>query len=541
MQLLEISKIDDPSFRIMKNIKVSILFVVLVLASISCSRQKAPIQPNILFIMSDDHAWQAVSAYDHPIGRLAPTPQIDRIAHEGMIFHNMYVANSICGPSRACIITGKFSHVNGFKNNGNQFDGNQWNFAKELKKNGYQTAVVGKWHLKSDPQGFDYWQILPGQGHYYNPDFLTADGPTQVEGYVTDIITDLALSWLDTINPDNPFMLMYLHKAPHREWLPAPEYLDLYHSVAFPEPINLFDNYENMGQAARDAEMLISKHMAITSDNKIHPDIAVEKGFEPFLNWYHNAYHNNLDRMNPEQRERWESVYGKINQEFKDADLSGDELTKWKFQRYMQDYLACIKSVDDNVGRVLDYLDKKGLTDNTIVVYTSDQGFYLGEHGWFDKRFMYEESFRTPMLVRFPERIKAGTSTRLLAQNVDFASTFLDLAGIPIPEEVQGISLVPIFDGDGQTQDWRTSLYYHYYEFPSIHMAKRHVGVRTDRYKLIHFYNDIDEWELYDLENDPYEMKNLYGHPDYEEVQKRMKIELDSLQILYKEDPVEDW
>lgn len=497
--------------------------------------------PNILFIMSDDHAWQAVSAYDHPIGELAPTPQIDRIADEGMIFHNMFVANSICGPSRACIITGKFSHINGFKNNGNNFNADQWTFPKVLQANGYQTAVVGKWHLKSEPQGFDFWQVLPGQGHYYNPDFVTPNGTVTVEGYVTDIITDLALGWLDTISKDQPFLLLYQHKAPHREWLPGPDHLDLFHSVVFPEPENLFDSYEHMGQAAREAEMRISDHMALTSDNKIHPDIATEKGFEPFLSWYDQAYHNNLDRMTPEHRAQWEAVYGQINEAFKEADLTGDELTRWKFQRYLQDYLACIRSVDDNVGRVLTFLDERGLSDHTIVVYTSDQGFYLGEHGWFDKRFMYEESFRTPLVIRYPEMIPAGTQSKLLTQNIDFAATFLELAGIDVPEEVQGVSLLPIFRGSGQAEQWRQSLYYHYYEFPSIHMVKRHVGVRTDRYKLIHFYHDIQEWELYDLLEDPYEMQNVYDHPDYQDIQASLLKELDSLQKMYREDPPSEW
>ncbi len=518
-----------------------ILFLCCIMASMfnACKNDETNPRPNILFIMSDDHAYQAISAYEHPIGALAPTPQIDRIAEEGMIFHNMYVANSICGPSRACIITGKFSHVNGFKNNGNRFDADQPTFPKMLQANGYQTAVVGKWHLKSQPQGFDYWQVLPGQGHYYNPVFHLPDDTVQIEGYVTDIITDLALEWLDeNRDKSKPFLLMYQHKAPHREWLPAEKYLDLYHKIAFPEPHNLFDDHANMGTAAREAEMLISEHMALSSDNKIHPEVVTDKGFKPFLNWYHDAYHGNLDRMNASQRANWESVYEPIREAFKKSDLSGDALTSWKFQRYMQDYLACIKSVDDNVGRVLDYLETKGLDENTIVVYTSDQGFYLGEHGWFDKRFMYEESFRTPMLVKYPPKIQAGTETTALAQNIDFASTFLELAGLPIPADIQGISLVPLFEGNGITENWRTALYYHYYEFPSIHQAKRHYGIRTDRYKLIHFYNDIDEWELYDLQTDPAEMHNVIDREEYAQVQNDMHRKLDSLVQLFN-DPID--
>jgi len=517
---------------------VQILFFFSAILILSACNQAIK-QPNILFIMSDDHAYQAISAYGHPIGKLAPTPQIDRIAEEGMLFHNMYVANSICGPSRACIITGKYSHVNGFKNNGNRFNPDQPTFPKILQANGYQTAVVGKWHLKSKPQGFDYWQVLPGQGHYYNPDFLLPDDTVRIEGYVSDIITDLAIDWLDTRNSDKPFMLMYQHKAPHREWLPAEEYLDLYHQVVFPEPENLFDTHENMGSAAREAEMLISKHMALSSDNKILPDVVTAKGFTPFLNWYHNAYHNNLDRMNTTQRQQWEAVFGPIREEFMEADVADDELTRWKFQRYMQDYLACIRSVDDNVGRMLEYLDANDLSDNTIVVYTSDQGFYLGEHGWFDKRFMYEESFRTPLVIKYPPKISAGTSTSLLSQNIDFAPTFLELAGIAIPDDLQGISLVPLFEGDGAAPEWRDALYYHYYEFPSIHQAKRHYGIRTERFKLIHFYNDVDEWELYDLEKDPAEMNNVVADAAYAEVLATMHHKLDSL-ITVTGDPIEE-
>lgn len=499
---------------------------------LSCSAFKGKdSSPNILFILTDDHAYQAVSAYGHPISELAPTPEIDRLAEEGMTFHNMFVANSICGPSRATILTGKLSHRNGFRNNGDSFNPDQPTFPKMLQEAGYQTAVIGKWHLESVPRGFDFWQVLPDQGRYYNPDFLTSTDTFRIEGYVTDIITDLSINWLNNRDKESPFLLMYQHKAPHREWLPPEEYLDLYHNVEFPEPENLFDDYQNMGQAARDAEMLISEHMALSMDNKIHPDILKEKGFTPFMNWYYRNYHDNLDRMTQEQRENWDKVYGPINDEFRANTPLGDELTSWKYQRYLQDYLACIKSVDDNVGRILDYLDEQDLADNTIVIYTSDQGFYLGEHGWFDKRFMYEESFRTPLLIRFPRQIKPGSATYELAQNIDFAPTLLELAGIPVPGDIQGISLTPLFKSE--PQEWRESLYYHYYEYPGIHMAKRHYGIRTDRYKLIHFYNDIDEWELYDLEEDPSEMSNLVDDPAYQEIKMELHKKLDSLRLYY--------
>ncbi len=523
----------------MKNILL-IACIILVIAGCGETAKKVT-PPNIIFIMSDDHAYQAISAYGHPISKLAPTPHIDRIAQEGMMFHNMFVANSICGPSRATIITGKFSHKNGFRNNGDTFDPDQPTLPKYLQKAGYQTAVVGKWHLKSTPQGFDYWCVLPGQGRYYNPDFLTESDTMQIEGYVTDIITDLAIEWLDQKRDQSkPFLLLYQHKAPHREWLPPEEYLDYYHDVVFPEPFNLFDTHKIMGTAARDAEMLISDHMALSADNKIQPKILEKKGFEPFLNWYHSTYRANLDRMNPSQRDNWENVYGPINEKFRDNTPEGDDLTRWKYQRYLQDYLACIKSVDDNVGRILDYLKENGLEENTIVVYTSDQGFYLGEHGWFDKRFMYEESFRTPLLVKYPAIISPGTTTDKFAQNIDFAPTFLELANLEVPEDMQGISLIPVLKGE-EPEEWRKSLYYHYYEFPSIHMAKRHYGIRTERYKLIHFYNDIDEWELYDLENDPSEMHNLIDHPDYQDIKADLHHQLDSLMILYDEPPIEAW
>lgn len=535
-------KVNYKFIKPMKLMKKSLL-VLLIFPYIlsSCSSNKAEVkQPNIVFIMSDDHAYQAISAYGHPIGKLAPTPNIDRLASQGMIFDRMYVTNSLCGPSRACILTGKFNHINGFMRNGDRFDPDQPTFPKMLQKAGYETAVIGKWHLKSLPKGFDYWYVLPGQGHYYNPDFIEQSGDTvRAQGYVTDIITDKALDWLKSRkDKSKPFLLMYQHKAPHREWLPAEAYLDLYHHTTFPLPDNFFDDHKNMGTAARDAEMLVSKNMSLSSDNKIDPEIVTETGHKPFLKWYFNAYRNNLKRMNPQQRAHWDEVYKPINEAFRKNPPSGDELYKWKYQRYMQDYLACIRSVDDNVGRILDYLKKNNLDKNTIVVYTSDQGFYLGEHGWFDKRFMYEESFRTPLLIRYPEMIRPGTKSHKMVQNIDFAPTFLELAGLPVPKEMQGISMVPVLEGQNPA-NWRKSLYYHYYEFPGIHMAKRHYGIRTDRYALIHFYYDIDEWELYDLEKDPSQMNNVIDLPEYLEIRKILTHQLDSLIKMYK-DPLDD-
>ncbi len=517
-----------------------ILLILSIVLSSCTTKKEQPSQPNIVFIMSDDHAYQAISAYRHPIGKLAPTPNIDRIGNQGMIFNRMFVTNSLCGPSRAAIITGKFNHLNGFMRNGDRFDPDQPTFPKMLQKAGYETAVIGKWHLKSLPKGFDYWYVLPGQGHYYNPDFVEQTGDTvRAHGYVTDIITDKALSWLKgRKDKSKPFLLMFQHKAPHREWLPAEPYLDLYHKTTFPLPDNFFDNHEHMGTAARDAEMLVSENMALSSDNKIDPEIVTETGHTPFLKWYFNAYRNNLKRMDDQQRARWDEVYKPINEAFRRNPPSGDELFKWKYQRYMQDYLACIRSVDDNVGRILDYLKENDLEENTIVVYTSDQGFYLGEHGWFDKRFMYEESFRTPLLIRYPKLLKPGTKSDKLVQNIDFAPTFLELAGVPVPDDMQGVSLTPLLKGKNP-DNWRKSLYYHYYEFPGIHMAKRHYGIRTEQYSLIHFYYDIDEWELYDLEKDPAQMNNVIDHPEYMEIRNTLHHQLDSLVKMYK-DPLDD-
>ncbi len=517
-----------------------LLFLPLLFAAgcSTSSKETKRTPPNIIFILADDHGYQAISAYDYPIGRLAPTPNIDRLAQEGMLFDRMFVANSLCGPSRASIITGKFSHKNGFRWNGDKFNPDQPTFPKMLQAAGYQTAVFGKWHLKSLPQGFDDWCVLPGQGHYYNPDFIRPPADTfRMHGYVTDLIGDMALDWLQKRDPDKPFLLMFQQKAPHREWLPPERYLDLYHKTKFPLPPTLFDDHKGMGTAAREAEMLISENMALSSDNKLDPKVVTATGHKPFLKWYFNAYRHNLGRMDAEQRAHWDKVYQPINEAFLKNPPTGDSLTKWKYQRYMEDYLACIRAVDDNVGRVLDYLKENGLDKNTIVVYTSDQGFYLGEHGWFDKRFMYEESFRTPLLVRYPPLVKPGSVNRDLVQNIDFAPTFLELAGIQIPGDIQGVSMLPLLEGK-HPDNWRKSLYYHYYEFPSIHMVKRHYGIRTERYKLIHFYYDIDEWELYDLQKDPQELHNVINDPAYADVVKQMHHQLDSLIQLYQ-DPLE--
>ena len=488
----------------------------------ACKKSKT--KPNILFIMSDDHASQAISCYSSKINQ---TPNIDRLAREGIRFENCFCTNGICAPSRAVILTGKHSHINGVIDNRLAFDGSQQTFPKLLKQIGYSTAMIGKWHLKSDPTGFDYWNILPGQGVYYNPDFIEMGEKKNYAGYVTDIITDLTLSWLDKRDKSKPFCIMYHHKAPHRNWMPAQKYLHMYDTVDIPEPKNLFDDYQGRSRAAAEQEMTIAHYMKLASDLKVSPHKTAESRDE-------KSWEGLINKLNPQQRETWQNAYGPKNDQFHKQNLQGKELTKWKYQRYIKDYLRCVASVDDNIGRILTYLDQHNLSDNTIVVYTSDQGFFLGEHGWFDKRFMYEEALRMPLLVRYPHEIKAGSVNNDIVQNLDFAPTFLDYAGCKIPADIQGKSLRPILQGDTPS-DWRQSAYYHYYEYPGAHAVKRHYGIRTKRYKLIHFYYDIDAWELYDLQNDPKEMNNIYHNPENNGLIRELKGELQKLRKLYRD------
>ena len=360
-------------------------------------------RPNIIFIMTDDHAYQALSSYNDRLKEVAPTPNLDRIAENGMRFDRCLVTNSICGPSRATILTGKYGHLNGFINNEQkEFNGTQQTFPKLLKNQGYQTALIGKWHLVSEPTGFDYWDILPGQGHYYNPDFINEDGPYQEEGYVTNIIGDKTLQWLDdNAGSEKPFMLLMWHKAPHREWEPALEHLDHFEGVTFPEPATLFDDYSGMGTAAKEQNMTISETMRMDADLKMWGDTTE----------YTYSYNQTYARLNDRQRQIWDAHYDEVKKELEDLGLEGKELTRWKYQRYLNDYLGTIVSVDESVGRLLDYLEKEGLAENTIVVYSSDQGFFLGEHGWFDKRFIYEESLKTPLLVSWPGTVKVFSRT----------------------------------------------------------------------------------------------------------------------------------
>lgn len=474
--------------------------------------QKADItaktRPNIIFIMADDHAAHAVSAYGSRINR---TPNIDRIANEGIRFANCFCTNSICAPSRAVILTGKHSHLNGVRDNAVSFDGTQRTFPKILQEAGYQTAMIGKWHLKSEPTGFDYWNVLPGQGHYYNPDLIEMGERKQHTGYVTDILTDIALDFLENRRDrSKPFLMMFHHKAPHRNWQPAARHLNIYDDTAFPEPETLFDDYATRSRAAPEQEMTLRDNMRIEQD--------VKMGDPP-------------QRLNDEQRSAWEAAYEPKREAFNREKPEGDAFVRWIYKRYMEDYLGCIAAVDESVGHVLDYLDESGLAENTVIIYTSDQGFFLGDHGWYDKRFMYEESLRMPLVVRYPGRIESGSVNDNIVSNLDFAPTFLDLAGTEIPTEMQGHSLKNQLLNES-AEEVRQSLYYHYYEYPAVHMTKRHYGVRTRQYKLMHFYYDIDAWELYDLEKDPNELNNVYDDPAYADVVAELKGEIKRLKEL---------
>ena len=457
-------------------------------------------RPNIVWIFADDHAFQAVGAYGGRFGPLNLTPNIDSLGRDGMVFERAYVGNSICAPSRATLLTGKHSHLNGKYDNRGGYNHDQPQFQKVLQRAGYQTAMIGKIHLSGKMQGFDYWEVLPGQGRYINPIFITEQGRTEYKGHSTDIITDKALDWLENGRDDSkPFMVMVHYKAPHRNWTPAERNIKAFRKKTFPEPDSLFDDYSGRGTAAHQQDMSISKTMRMEGDLKVN-------------RWPHRTAE--LELANPQ----------------------GDDLIRWKYQAYMKDYLGCIAGIDQNVGRLLKYLKDHDLEKNTVVMYCADQGFYLGEHGWFDKRFMYEESFRTPLLARWPGVIKPGSRNMDLVQNIDFAETFLDIAGVRIPSDMQGRSLVPLLKGQ-TPRDWRSSLYYHYYEYPAVHSVRRHEGVATSRYKLIRFYGkDVpngEEWELYDLESDPQEMKSVYWDPAQIQRVSELKAELQRLRRHY--------
>lgn len=497
---------------------------------IAATTVSAAVKPNIVFLFSDDHALQAISAYGGRFKDIAPTPNIDRLAKQGAIFERSYCANSICGPSRACILTGKHSHINGFTDNEKcRFDGSQPTFPKYLQQGGYQTALIGKWHLVTQPTGFDHWEILPDQGSYCNPDFLGMDGrKNRVEGYCTDIITDKAIDWLKNQRAkDKPFVLMCQHKAPHRSWVPAPRHYDLFKGQDMPEPPTLFDDYSGRSEALTKQEMTIAKHMMWGHDMLL-PGKPADPRFLPGAN-------GEYMRMTPAQKADFDKAYSAENQKLL-ADLAvgmdDKAVTRWKYQRYIKDYLRTVRAVDENVGRMLDYLDESGLAKNTIVIYSADQGFYLGEHGWYDKRWMFEESLAMPFLIRWPGVVKPGVRSQALIQNIDYAPTFLEAAGLPVPKDIQGTSLLPVFKNDGVAPaDWRKAIYYAYYG-EMTHNVAPHDGVRNGRYKIFHLPK-TNEWQLFDLEKDPQELKSIHDDPASAGVLAEMKTLYQSLRAQY--------
>lgn len=507
-----------------------VLFALLMLSAAVDAAER----PNILFIFSDDHAPHAIGAYNGWLKSVNPTPEIDKLAAEGMLFEKSFCTNSICGPSRAVIMSGKHSHKNGFMNNGNSFDWKQQIFPKLLQKAGYTTAIFGKSHLKGQPLGFDDWQVLPGQGLYYNPDMITPQGRKRIDGYCTDIVTDIAVDWLKQgRDADKPFMLMVQHKAPHRNWMPAERHLHLYDDIDIPQPNTLFDKWHDNAPPARFQELEIDRHMHLNFD--LFVDLTPEFSGNAIRGRYDKSAWRNMQRMSPQQLKVWRDAYGPKDAAFHEAKLTADGLVRWKFQRYAKNYLRCIKGVDESVGRLMKTLKDLDIDDNTIVIYSSDQGFYVGDHGWYDKRWMYEESLRMPFIVKWPGTIQPGSrDTTHLIQNLDYAETFLEIAGAPIPADMQGKSLVPLLKGE-EPADWRKSIYYHYYEYPSVHMVPRHYGVRTQSHKLMRFYQ-FDEWEFYDLDKDPDELTNQYNNPAYADKIAELKQELDRLREHYDDD-----
>jgi len=473
-------------------------------------------RPNIVLIMADDHAANAISAYH---GGLSSTPNIDRIAENGIRFTNCFSTNAISGPSRASILSGQFSHIHGVINNNVRCDSSLSILPAVFQQHQYQTSIFGKWHLSCEPAGFDTWKILPGQGEYYNPDFIENGSGNRHEGYVTDLITDMALEWLEQRDTTRPFVVMIHHKAPHRPWLPHPDHVSLFDTADIPLPFNFFDDHKDRASAARQQELSVLRDLELSYDLKYPPDKAGKANF---------------GRLNLESQRYFDSAYAHRNTGFETMSADTTALAEWKFRRYINDYLATIHAVDLNVGRVLDWLRAEGLDSNTIVIYTSDQGFFLGEHGWYDKRFMYEESMRMPLLISWPEKLTAGKSNDQLLMNIDLAPTLMEWAGLSIPTEVQGRSFAHYSDTAGRFRD---ALYYHYFEYPEPHRVEPHYGIRTDRYKLIRFYTypGLEEWELYDLLHDPYEMFNLYRKEEYNQIVKVLKVRLDELRNEYSD------
>ena len=500
------------------------LWTVLLLAafiSIPCLQGAAPAQkPNIVFVFSDDHSLQTIGAYG---GRLSEfcrkhqvTPNIDKLAAQGGLFVNSFCGNSLCSPSRASILTGLHSHANGVMTLSKPVRDGVWTFPGTLRAAGYQTAVIGKWHLGKTPAGTDYWRLLDGQGTYWHPEFIGPDGREKRTGYATDVITDMSLDWLRQRDKTKPFMMMVQHKAPHRIWMPPPRYYSWLADVKVPEPSTLFDDYAGRTSGAHNQKMEISSIMTLAGDLKV---------MEP------GKWVEEFPRMSEAERAEWTTAFGARNEAFFKANLKGRELTRWKYQEYMKDYLRCIKAVDDGLGRLVDYLKAEGLDQNTVVIYASDQGFFNGEHGWFDKRWIYEESIHMPLIVRWPGVVKPRTRFTPMVQNIDYASTFVEMAGGKTPDGLHGRSLVPILRGE-TPKDWRTSIYYRYYD--DGHGVPKHYGVRTDRYTLAHFYQ-TDEWELYDLKKDPQQMRSVYAEPGYAKTVTAMKSELARLRKEFKD------
>lgn len=463
-------------------------------------------KPNIVIIISDDHSFQSIGAYNK--GETSYTPNIDKLADEGLIFNKAYVANSICGPSRACILTGKFSHKNGYTDNEtSKYDSNQQQFVNILQENGYQTAWIGKYHLGYDPKGFDFFKILIGQGHYFNPDFIISGGKkVQEEGYESDIVQNEAEKWLNSRDTEKPFCLIVGHKATHRTWMPDIQDLGKFEHINFPLPKNFYDDYNGRKPASL-------QEMSIGKDLQMGYDLKMFFGENQEVD-------ANFTRMNPQQLKAYEDFYRPIQQDLERKNLSGNALTEWKFQRYMRDYYATALSLDRNIGRMADYLKKNNLAENTIFIYLSDQGFYMGEHGWYDKRWMYEESFRTPMIMKFPSVIKPQQVSESMVMNVDIAPTLLEMAGIPIPSDIQGKSFAKVLKNP--KEKIRDVVYYHYYE-NGEHAVSPHFGIKNERYKIIRFYKRHNGWELYDLKKDPHEMNNIYDKKSSKKIIKRMK------------------
>ena len=507
-----------------KIFKLILPLVVIVVILFACNNKMANViehennKPNIIYIMADDLTTQAISAYGGIYKDIAPTPNIDRIASAGMLFQNVLCTNAICGPSRSGIITGNLSHINQYYKNerGGQFDASKWTFPQEFQKNGYQTALFGKWHLGTDPVGFDEYKFHAAagqQGHYWDPLYNHNGEKVKEKGYATNLSADFALDWLENRrDTEEPFLMLLQFKAPHRPWEPDRKYELLWENVEMPYPATFNDDYKGRELTAGNTEMTM-EHFSRRDMKLVRPD-SIKKG---------------KDKI------RWD-FYGSKNDEIVQLkDMTEEEGRKWRYQTYIKDYLACVKSVDENIGRVLDYLDKEGLTENTMIVVTSDQGFYLGDHGFFDKRFIYEESLRMPFMVKFPKKVKAGSINEDIITNIDFAPMLLDVAGIDNNQPMQGKSFAAALEGI-TPKNWRQSMYYHYYEFPFWHHVQPHYGIRDQRYTLAHFYYNVDKWELYDREKDPTQMNNIIEDPAYEETITRLKKELKDLMVHYDND-----